>query len=64
MLAGFLFKMNGVTWPRAFLILGVLVSTSSSLALLVRFTVADEQTARREMEARLVGEFAHAAAGD
>jgi len=64
MLAGFLFKMNGLSWPQAFLILGTLVAASSSVALLVRFTAADEQSARGEMETRLAGQFAHAAAGD
>jgi NNP family nitrate/nitrite transporter-like MFS transporter len=65
MLAGFLFKTSSITWPQAFLILGVLVAVSSSLAFLVRFSVKDEQSARKDMEARLAPEFALAtAAGD
>ncbi len=60
MLAGFLFKTERFTWPQAFLILGVLVFASSSLALLVRFSGADERSARQELEARLAGEFVSA----
>jgi NNP family nitrate/nitrite transporter-like MFS transporter len=61
-LAGFLFKTSSLTWPQAFLILGLLIAVISSLALLVRFSPADEKSARRELEARLTGGFAAAAA--
>jgi len=65
-LAGFLFKTSNVTWPQALLILGVLVVVISSLTILVRFSEADERSAREEMEARLAGQLvtATAAAGD
>jgi len=65
-LAGFLFKTAGLTWPQALLILGVLVTLTSSLTILVRFSEVDERSAREEMEARLSGQFvsATAAAGD
>ena len=36
-LAGFLFKTSSLTWPQALLILGIVVSASAALALLVRF---------------------------
>src|SRR5260370_7534744 len=62
MLAGFLFKTSSITWPQAFLILGVLVALSSSLAFLVRFSMADEQIARRDLESRLAPPYALAAA--
>jgi len=63
MLAGFLFKTARLSWPQAFLILGVLVTASSLLVFLVRFSTADERTARLEMEARLAGEMTLAPAG-
>jgi NNP family nitrate/nitrite transporter-like MFS transporter len=62
MLAGFLFKSSSITYPQAFMILGVLVAFSSSLAFLVRFSMQDEQIARRNMEARLAPDFALATA--
>jgi NNP family nitrate/nitrite transporter-like MFS transporter len=65
-LAGFLFKSTSLTWPQAFLILGVIVAVSSSLAILVRFSEKDERAAQEEIHARLSGQFvaAPAAAGD
>lgn len=42
--AGFLFR-GGLPWPSALLILGVLVTASSFLALTVRFSTADESEA-------------------
>ena len=63
MLAGFLFKSR-LAWPQAFLILGALVTAASLLVFLVRFSPADERTARQEMEARLSAEMALASAGD
>lgn len=61
-LAGFLFKTAGLTWPQAFLILGGSVAASSTVALLVRFSPADEHGARVEMESRVAGALAPAAA--
>jgi NNP family nitrate/nitrite transporter-like MFS transporter len=52
-LAGFLFKTKGLTWPQALAILGVLVFASASLALLVRFSARDEVSVRDEMGSRL-----------
>lgn len=63
-LAGFLFKSSSVTWPQAFLILGVLVALSSSLAFVVRFSEADEKTVRLDVESRFVPELVFAGAGD
>ncbi len=61
-LAGFLFKTSGVSWPQALLILGALVVLTSSLTILVRFSEVDERHAREEMEARLAGQFVTATA--
>jgi NNP family nitrate/nitrite transporter-like MFS transporter len=65
-LAGFLFKSSSLTWPQALLILGVLVTLTSSLTIFVRFSEVDERATREEMQARLAGELitATAAAGD
>ncbi|MBV8847661.1 MAG: MFS transporter [Bryobacterales bacterium] len=54
-LAGFLFKTSSLTWPQAFLILGVIIAVSSSLAILVRFSERDERAAKEEIAARLAG---------
>ena len=51
-LAGFLFKTKGLTWPQALWILGVLVFASASLAFVVRFPARDEASARGEIGAR------------
>ncbi|MBI4470673.1 MAG: MFS transporter [Acidobacteria bacterium] len=51
--AGFLFRMEGLTWPSALFILGILVTASSSLALLVRFSPAYEAEVRGDMETRI-----------
>jgi NNP family nitrate/nitrite transporter-like MFS transporter len=65
-LAGFLFKTSSLTWPQAFLILGVIIAVSSSLAILVRFSEKDERAAQEEIDARLAGTLVvvPAAAGD
>ncbi len=65
-LAAFLFKTAGLTWPQALLILGVLVALISSLTFVVRFPAADELSVRRETEARMAGQIvaANAVAGD
>ncbi len=44
-MAGFLFKSASFTWPQAFLILGVVVAASSSLAFLVKFSEAEQKQA-------------------
>ena len=38
--AGFLFRLEGLPWPQALLILGVIVACTASLTLLVRFSRA------------------------
>ena len=52
--AGFLFT-GGMAWPQALLVLGIIVSACSFLALAVRFSPAMEAAARAEVEARLRG---------
>lgn len=52
-LAGFLFKTSSLTYPEAFLILGVIITACSPLALALRFTERDELATKREMEERL-----------
>jgi NNP family nitrate/nitrite transporter-like MFS transporter len=54
-LAGFLFKTDGLTYPQALLILGATIVSCSLLAFTVRFSEDDERAARREIEARLSG---------
>jgi len=54
-LAGFLFKMESITWPQALLILGGLVTVSATLALAVRFSGVEEPLAARPAAASLVG---------
>jgi NNP family nitrate/nitrite transporter-like MFS transporter len=66
-LAGFLFKTPSLSWPQALLILGAIVTVCSSLTILVRFTEADDRSAREEIAARLAAAqmiAAPAAAGD
>ena len=63
-LAGFLFKTSSITWPQAILILGGIVAVSSVLALVVRFSEADEVVARRELHARLSGSLVPVPTGD
>ena len=52
--AGFLFRMDDLTWSSALLILGILVAMFSFITFLVRFSEADEKVAREEHEAALV----------
>jgi MFS transporter, NNP family, nitrate/nitrite transporter len=63
-LAGFLFKTESITWPQALLILGIVVTASASLAILVRFSAAEERVAREEFHARLMPTPAMATSGD
>ncbi|MDP9114149.1 MAG: MFS transporter [Acidobacteriota bacterium] len=60
-MAGFLFK-GSMPWTQALLVLGATISVISVLAFAVRFSQAEEQSARTEIEARLSGELATAAA--
>lgn len=46
--AGFLFRAEGISYPQALLILGVLVAGCSGLTYLVRFKPADEEQAAKE----------------
>jgi NNP family nitrate/nitrite transporter-like MFS transporter len=52
-LAGFLFKTSSLTYPDAFLILGVLITVCAPLAFALRFSEVDELATKREIEARL-----------
>jgi MFS transporter, NNP family, nitrate/nitrite transporter len=52
-LAGFLFKTSSLTYPQAFMILGVLILLCSVCAFAVRFSETDELAASQEMAARL-----------
>jgi len=54
---------SSLTYPQAFLILGVAIALCSPFALALRFSETDELVARREMEARLTGSFAGIPAG-
>jgi NNP family nitrate/nitrite transporter-like MFS transporter len=51
--AGFLFKIEAVSWPQALLILGVLVTLCAGVAATVRFSEADESEAQGELSAHL-----------
>lgn len=51
--AGFLFRSEGLTTQSALLILGIVVASSASLALLVRFSEREEAEASYEMSASL-----------
>lgn len=65
-LAGFLFKSESITWPQALFVLGMVVTASAALAIFVRFSEAEERTAREELHARLSGQLvpSPAASGD
>ncbi len=52
--AGFLFRMESISYPQALLILGFLVAGSAFASLLVRFSTADEAAAAAEL-AKAVG---------
>jgi MFS transporter, NNP family, nitrate/nitrite transporter len=52
-LAGFLFKTPSLTYPQAFLILGLAVVLCSVCAFVVRFSSDEEAAAKQEIEARL-----------
>jgi NNP family nitrate/nitrite transporter-like MFS transporter len=52
-LAGFLFKTPSLTYPQAFLILGMAIVVCSVCAFIVRFSSDEEAAAKQEIEARL-----------
>lgn len=52
-LAGFLFKMPNLSYPQAFLILGMAIAVCSTAAFVVRFSSDEETAAKREIDARL-----------
>jgi NNP family nitrate/nitrite transporter-like MFS transporter len=55
--AGFLFKTSSLTYPQAFMILGIIILACSVCAFTVRFSETDELAAREEMAARLSAGF-------
>ena len=59
-LAGFLFKTPALTYPQAFLILGVIIAASSVCAFALRFPGAEENTVRPETEGRLASGLSRA----
>ncbi|HSI78203.1 MAG TPA: MFS transporter [Lunatimonas sp.] len=52
-MAGFLFKMESLSYPQALGILGIAVTVVSVSSLLVRFSSADEKSAAADLEASL-----------
>jgi NNP family nitrate/nitrite transporter-like MFS transporter len=54
-LAGFLFK-GSMPWTQALLVLGAAVSVVSVLSMVVRFSSEEEDSAEREIRARLMSE--------
>jgi NNP family nitrate/nitrite transporter-like MFS transporter len=62
-LAGFLFK-GSMPWTQALMVLGMTVCAVSLLSFTVRFSEAEEQTAQKEIDARLAGALAAGAMGD
>lgn len=52
-MAGFLFKMESLSYPQALGILGIAVTVVSVLSLLVRFSSADEKSAAADLEVSL-----------
>lgn len=60
-MAGFLFK-GSMPWAQALLVLGATITAVSVLAFVVRFSEREERAAQTEIEARLTGKLATAAA--
>jgi NNP family nitrate/nitrite transporter-like MFS transporter len=60
-LAGFLFK-GSMPWTQALLVLGAIITGISLLAVVVRFSEAEEQSAEHEIKLRLSGQMAVAPA--
>ncbi len=61
-LAAFLFRASSLAWPQALLILGALVTVSSLLVTVVKFSEAGEDSAREDSQARLAGQILAAGA--
>ena len=55
--AGFLFKVEGIGYPQALFIIGLSVIAISFVALIVKFSEADEKEVKREMDASLAGKL-------
>ncbi len=51
--AGFLFKVEGLSWPTALFILGIVVALSSLLTFTVRFSSVAEQEAQAALDAAM-----------
>jgi NNP family nitrate/nitrite transporter-like MFS transporter len=52
-LAGFLFKIDSISWSQALLILGVIVCMTAGVTVFIRFSKTEEHVARLELESRL-----------
>ncbi|UCS95272.1 NarK family nitrate/nitrite MFS transporter [Echinicola marina] len=52
-MAGFLFKMEGISYGQALTVLGIAVAAISASTLLVRFSAEDEKVAQYELEKSL-----------
>jgi NNP family nitrate/nitrite transporter-like MFS transporter len=59
-LAGFLFKTSRLTYPQAFLILGIVIFACAPIAWLLRFSESDEAGTKREIEERMAAMAVHA----
>ena len=55
MLAGFLFKIQGISYPDVFLILGLSVTAIAGIGSMIRFSQKAQQEAKLEMDRVLVG---------
>ncbi len=55
--AGFLFKVEGISYPQALFIIGISVIVISFVSLVVRFSEADEKEVKKEMDASLVSKL-------
>jgi NNP family nitrate/nitrite transporter-like MFS transporter len=56
--AGFLFRSDAISAQTAFLMLGIGVTLTATLAVGVRFSAQDEETAKNDLESRLRGDGA------
>ncbi|MEX2511428.1 MAG: MFS transporter [Cyclobacteriaceae bacterium] len=52
-MAGFLFKVENISYPEALSIIGITVTVVSSATLLIRFSAEDEKIAKTELNASL-----------
>ncbi|WP_339925682.1 NarK family nitrate/nitrite MFS transporter [uncultured Cyclobacterium sp.] len=53
-MAGFLFKMEGLSYSESLSIMGITVTAVSACSLLIRFSKVDEKVAREDLEKSLV----------